>query len=184
MSVKSVKSVPYALQAWPAKLKLAVRPVSLVFTLLALYPGHAERSAASVLCRDSNAGTGLAETREEMTRAAPSVPLRKVAISAAAMVRRCKLGRRRDGGESKQTKQTVVKKVSYRSCGRLRCSREGRERSLYCPRTTQEDVTIHDPLLLHTLQESRERCVVISRSLEGKKFCLSPIAGLKSLLDR
>lgn len=91
VSVKSVKSVPYALHAVPAKLKLAVKPVSLVWTLPALYPGHAETSAVSVPCRESSAGTGLAETREKMARAAPSVRLRGVAISSAAVVRRCTL---------------------------------------------------------------------------------------------
>ena len=89
MSIKSVKSVPYALQAVPAKLKLAVKPVSLVWTLPALYPGHAETSAVSLLCRESSVGTGLAETREDTARTAPNVRLSGVAISSAEVVRRC-----------------------------------------------------------------------------------------------
>jgi len=147
--------VPYALHAVPAKLKLAVKPVSLVWTLLALYPGHAERSAVSLLCRARMAGTGLAETKEVMARAAPSVRPRKVAISAAAVVRRCKLGKRRDGGKSKQTNKANRCQASKLWKVQVLSGRKGAV--LYSPRTTQEDATIHDPLLLHTLQESRER---------------------------
>jgi len=60
-----------------------------------------------------------------------------------------------EGRANKQSKP-LSSKQAVEAVGARRSSREGRERSLYCPRTTQEDATIHDPLLLHTLQESRE----------------------------
>lgn len=43
--LSSSKSVPYTLQAVPASVSDAVKPLPLVLTSLALYPGHESRVA-------------------------------------------------------------------------------------------------------------------------------------------